>query len=278
MVVEPSVDSGVERILGLLWLFRKPNVVRAADEIEEAGYPDLAGEDSVGRRNFFNDRERLRDLGLELVDEGPGRYRMSGETEVDIKFTAEEREALAAAELAVGDPIDPGSEPRPQGVPVLLAAALSGHVVRFNYSGRQREVVPARLSLSSTGRWYVHGVSGDGATKTYRIDRIEGDVEVDRTQAKIVDSSDVAHPVLWNRDQAITATVRFAHEPSAEWVHLLGGGQAPNNPANEAWTFTTTNHRSFIRRLLAIGPSAQLLEPVGLLDQLRHELDGHRTV
>lgn len=278
MVGEPSVDSGVERILGLLWLFRQPNVVRTADQIEDAGYPDLSGEDSVGRKNFFNDRERLRDLGLELTEDGDRRYRMLGETEVDIKFAAEEREALAAAELAIGASPDTTSEPRPEGVPTLLAAALSGHLVRFAYSGKLREVVPARLSLSATGRWYVHGVSQDGASKTFRVDRIEGPVEVDRSRAKMVDSSDLAHPVLWNRDPAITATVRFAHEPSAEWVHLLGGGHAPDDPAKDPWTFTTTNHLSFVRRLLAIGPSAQLLGPVDLLDQLRLELDAHGRI
>ncbi len=48
-VPDVPVDPGVERLIGLLWLFRHQGRVRTNDEIEERGYPDLTGEDSVGR-------------------------------------------------------------------------------------------------------------------------------------------------------------------------------------------------------------------------------------
>ena len=59
-------DAGVERLLRLLWCFRHRNRTRTNVDIEACGYPDMLADGWTGRRNFFNDRERLTALGVSL--------------------------------------------------------------------------------------------------------------------------------------------------------------------------------------------------------------------
>ena len=100
-----GVDVGVERLLRLLWLFRRQGQTRTNDEIEDCGYNDLHAEGSVGRKNFFNDRERLKLLGIALEpSNNQTAWHVQGSLDdVTLVLTPQERDALTEARLLVAE-------------------------------------------------------------------------------------------------------------------------------------------------------------------------------
>lgn len=282
---EPRKDQGVERLLELLWLFRVPGAVRDDAQVEACGYPDVRREDSAGRRTFTNDRQRLAELGIELVQLPGHRWRVSETSDpTAFQLTPAERAALLEAEILLGG--DDGAAdtrpvaPIPAAVPVLLAACRGRHPVTFAYDGRARTVHPSLVTVSGTGFWYLQADDPTlGRMRTFRIDRITGEVTVDRERTVRVSAVPVGlHPTGWDVDEPVDAVVVFAHEPLPEWLAMLGPCERDDTGTagtERTWRWRTTNHAVFVARLLAIGPSARLVGPPQLRARLDEVLAAH---
>lgn len=300
-----SVDVGVERLLRLLWLFRHRNRSRTIAEVEQCGYPDLHAEGSTGRKNFFNDRARLEELGvtLEAVNDHAG-WAVTGDPgDVMLILTPAERDAITEARLLVAeDNTDSAdrtvpafrkgsrSQAVPAAVPMILAAISDRLPVRFRYGGHDRFIDPYRVAVTPTDRWYLLGIDRNlpsgTAERTFRIDRISV-LTVDRdgtVPACPADANWPLHPVAWGHGRSIVATVRFPHAPLPEWLAMLGGpdagsGEAPaetvsgrdNDPVD--MKFPVANHEAFVRRTLAIG--ATITGPAALVELARSTLHTH---
>ncbi len=79
-------------------------------------------------------------------------------------------------------------------LPVLFEASTSRAAARFRYSDRDRELDPYGL-LTRDGFWYVAGHDhGSGERRTYRVDRIQGEVTLGAPGAFVVPADfDLAH-------------------------------------------------------------------------------------
>ncbi|MFM7685431.1 MAG: helix-turn-helix transcriptional regulator [Actinomycetota bacterium] len=191
-----------ERVTNLIALLKNSRLPLTLEQIlNELGdqYPDGAAN---SRATFERDKAVLRELGVPvettvLTGEDAGRtaYRIDPRRYelADLDLTDDERQALqvAAAAWHVADTrfgmLKLGGEglrshsvaanvPELPVLPGLRQAAASRAEVSFTYSGRARRLWPYSLLLRD-GFWYVIGWDVDAAeVRTYRPDRIEGDV------------------------------------------------------------------------------------------------------
>ncbi|MFV0308032.1 MAG: helix-turn-helix transcriptional regulator [Desertimonas sp.] len=198
----------VERLTNLLALLletREPlTLVQIAGAL--AGqYPD---KDANRRAAFERDKAALRDIGVPietevLVGQHAGstgywidrdRYELA-----DLELDDDERRALQVAVATIrptagqdavwklgADALDAGSAPVTAfvpdiaGLPGLREAATRRATVRFDYRGKSRTLDPYGLLLRN-GFWYVVGRDHEhDEQRTYRVDRIERDVDVGR--------------------------------------------------------------------------------------------------
>ncbi len=167
-----------------------------------AGYPSEPG---ALRQAFERDKRTLREEGVPIAVE-----RIGGEDQVGYRILPEdyylpeldlepdEREALAfalaavrleggagafaAAKLSPAQGVDVGPVALLPALPALgvLQGALRDHaLVSFAYRGRAREVEGHGL-VFRLGAWYFVGADrcSKGAVRTFRVDRIEGEVGV----------------------------------------------------------------------------------------------------
>jgi predicted DNA-binding transcriptional regulator YafY len=125
------------------------------------------------------DRYELTDLHLE-----PDEMRAL-QVAVAAVRPAQGREALWKLGLdtidgdAAGDVAVTATVPDLPGLPALRDAAARRRRVSFGYHGKDRLLDPYGLLLR-TGFWYVVGHDHEhGAARTYRVDRIEGDVTIE---------------------------------------------------------------------------------------------------
>jgi proteasome accessory factor B len=197
--------SRAERLLNLLAFLLETRVPLTQDAIvrEVAGYPEGK---TAYRRAFERDKETLRNMGvpitIEPVPYGDGTevgYRVRPEEYYlpDLGLTPEESAALNVAVNAIslgsaaghgallklggltGAGVPPiASLPLVPTLPALFDAFRHRAVVEFEYRGERRRVEPWGLT-SRSGRWYVVGQDLDrDAIRSFRADRIAGDVTV----------------------------------------------------------------------------------------------------
>ncbi len=190
----------VERIGDLLaYLLHTPRPAHLYEILREVpGYPQ--GE-QASRQAFERDKRILRDEGIAVTvehdDDGPG-YRIRPEDYYlpDLGLSAEETLALNLAATAVrlggaggeealwklggvAAPAEPLVDlPSSPTLPALREAVRRRARVRLRYHGRNRTLEPVGL-LFRDGFWYVNARDeGQELVKNFRVDRIEGDVEV----------------------------------------------------------------------------------------------------
>lgn len=203
----------VERLTNLLALLLETRAPLTLVEIAgalEGMYP----ESPTARRGAFErDKAALRAIGVPIETEidrageeaGTSRYRIDrARYELqDLELTDEERRALQVAVAAtrggtgsaregllkLGAPMSGAVEAtqRPAVVAVLASsptlgllreAVASRALVRCVYRDRDREVEPYGLLLQD-GFWYLVGHDrGPGALRTFRVDRISGEVSL----------------------------------------------------------------------------------------------------
>jgi proteasome accessory factor C len=198
-----AISDRLERLTDLILVLLDTKQPLTLEAICRAvpGYPN----DANNRRQAFErDKRLLRDEGIPVVTEKVGGsdqpgYRIDRDAFYvrDLGLTDDEQSALNLAVAAV-DLGDLGSQgallkigtggiragapiaslsPTPALVP-LFAGLRSNSDVAIVYRGEKRHVVVGSLSFRG-GHWYLSGWDRTrDAPRTYRVDRIEGEVEV----------------------------------------------------------------------------------------------------
>jgi proteasome accessory factor B len=202
------VADRLERLLNLTAALLNASRPLRASELAELvpGYPDPSDK-ATFRRAFERDKESLREMGIPLdlvdvpgVDPPEQGYRIKRD-DYALRDPGLEPDELAAIHLAsaavqmeglpgteaiwkLGGAPAPASETTIAALPTipalvpLFAAVAQRSPVTFGYRGETRTLDPHRLSFAR-GRWYLDGFDHDrGATRQFRLDRIEGDVAV----------------------------------------------------------------------------------------------------
>lgn len=198
----------LERRVNLLALLLETSEPLSFEQIANELVGQYPEGEAARRGAFERDKAELRSLGVPIEQKvlegdraGATAYWIdrAGYELPDLGLTPDEREALQLAVAAVRVGGDTGglallklgagdvegeagplvaALPTLPALPVLFDANARRASVRFGYRGRQRSVDPYGL-LTRDGFWYVVGLEHEsGLRKTYRVDRIEGDVEV----------------------------------------------------------------------------------------------------
>jgi predicted DNA-binding transcriptional regulator YafY len=202
-----DVADRVERLTELVMLLLDAPATSFEDMVAGGLYPDT-GESS--RRAFERDKASLKDIGVPLQttwDEaahGTARYSIRPEDWfLDLDLDAAERLALHLAAAAVhldadwderalvhlgGDPGQPipvvADLPALDALPLLYDAMRQRALVGFCYRGRERSLAPHGVFYRN-GHWYLTADEA-GTVKVFRIDRIEGDVEIGTADAYVL--------------------------------------------------------------------------------------------
>ena len=198
------VPDPLERVTNLLALLLESRTPLTLQQISDQLGDWYAGNPTAVRASFERDKAMLRDIGVPIETEVLGgdqagqtayrldrdRYELRG-----LDLTDDERHALQVAVAAVRS--DVGQEgvwklggavggsapvraelPAMPALPVLRSASSDHLPVEITYHGTRRRIDPYGLLLR-TGFWYVIGFDHTrGEVRTFRVDRIEGDVSI----------------------------------------------------------------------------------------------------
>jgi predicted DNA-binding transcriptional regulator YafY len=293
------VSAKLERLLNLVAALLDTAVPLSAEQIQQRieSYPDSA---ASFRRAFERDKDDLREMGIPLrVEEIPGsdppltgyrisRREYSGQVP---ELTPDELAALHVASnlvrvggLAPDDALRklggavPGavapsepmvalpSDPR---LGPLFRAATELALVTFRYHGTDRTVEPYRLSFSR-GQWYLSGFDRTrDAERLFRLDRIEGDVEVGEPKAFRRPEAIGSDPRVraWELgDESIAARVRIDNDQALWAIHAAGPDSVVEtlDDGSVVLELTVRNRAAFRSFVLAFLEHAEVLEPAEL--------------
>lgn len=243
-----AVDA-LERITNLVALLletRSPLTLEQIANELRGQYPD--GEVAL-RGAFERDKSLLREIGVPIdsevlagSDAGKTAYRIDrrryelAELDLAPDETRALQMAVAAARLSAADfgllklgadaPVSGPvtvNVPDDPALPILREAAAHRAVASFRYRSTDRELQPYAVLLRE-GSWYVIGHDlGHGTVRTYRVDRIEGDVRVgpadafERPEGFDVRAAFPDDPKLLGDEPAQRALVRV-EATRAAWV------------------------------------------------------------
>jgi proteasome accessory factor B len=169
----------VERLTNLLALLleaREPLTLHVIAAELGGQYPDS---DQARRASFERDKAALREIGVEISSVTLGGDR-AGEmgywvdrATYELPDLGLEPDEVRALQVALAMVL-----PELEALPVLRQAVAERHPVEFRYSGDERVVEPWGVLLRD-GFWYLVGHDRmRAARRTFRIDRIEGEVSV----------------------------------------------------------------------------------------------------
>jgi proteasome accessory factor B len=288
----------LERLLNLTALLLAARLPVPAEQIQEQlDYPD---DQTAFRRAFERDKDELRSMGIPLrVERVPGRipevdgYRIPPD-EYALRDPGLSSAELAALHLAASAvqvegmpatggllklgglvPADAGdlgvsvaTLPADPNLSVLFAAVAARTTVRLHYRERDREVDPYRLEFLR-GRWYLtaHDHSR-GEERNFRLERIEGAVEVVPGPAfdppEPSAAADRARGV-WalGAEDVVTARVRI-EGPQAQWaMQHVGPDHVVSVEDDGAVTIElpVTNRSAFRSFVLGFLEHAEVLSP-----------------
>ncbi len=307
----------VERLTNLLALLletpRPLTLVEIAGEME-GQYPTAK---PTLRAAFERDKAALREIGVPIETEvltgsraGESGYRIDRARYelADLDLEADERRALQLALAAVrsssGSAITAGEQalwklggaqldagpavtanvPELPALPTLRHAAARRTVVTFIYRQRQRRVDPYGLMLRD-GFWYVLGRDhGHDELRTYRVDRIEGDVQI------VGDDGAFQRPVGFDPrdvfpadakqfgvagDKPVTARVRIAPERAALVEREVGSDRVVARRRNGSIEVTVpaSNAGAFASWVLGLAEHAEVLSPKPVRESLIARLE-----
>lgn len=287
--------DALERITNLVALLLETRAPITLEQIvnELAGqYP--AGE-SAARGAFERDKALLREIGVPIESEvlagsdaGKTAYRIDRRRYelADLELDADERQALqmavAAARLSEGQfgMLKLGAEgatagtvvtniPDVPALPALREASAHHAVASFRYHGTDRRLHPYSLLLRE-GFWYVigHDLTHE-SLRTYRVDRIEGEVEVGDSNAFVRPADfDPRHafpadPKLIGDEPAARALVRVDTSRSLAAVSDLGEESVVDRSVDGSVVVRVpcANLDAFRSWLFGLGVHAEVLEP-----------------
>jgi proteasome accessory factor B len=292
-----STASPIERITSLLALLLERRSALTLRQISQE-LRDMYPSGAVALRGAFErDKALLRDVGVPIETEVLGgdqagetayridraRYEMTG-----LRLDDDERRALQVAVAATRS--DAGQEgvwklggsvvqassvmanvPQLDSLPTLRQAVGAHHTVAFRYHDADRRVDPYGLLLRR-GFWYVIGHDhGHRERRTYRVDRIDGDVTID-TASTFRPPADFsaadafpADPKLLGDDDGRIASVAV-YGDVAELVGRELGDDAVDasvqaQPGRTVFSVPFSNIDAFRSWLLGLGVHAEVLGP-----------------
>lgn len=255
------------------WYQGSPVAVRAAFERDKAmlrdiGVPiemEVLGGDQAGQTAYRLDRDRFELRGLDLDDD----ERHAVQTAVAAVRSEVGQEGVWKLGGAVGGLSAVIAElPALPALPALRAASSDHTTVEISYHGTRRRLDPYGLLLRH-GLWYVVGLDAShDSVRTFRVDRIEGDVEVlagERFERPVGFDAGAAfpddpkaigegddHALVWI-DAAIAATVR-----RELGEHSIAGDRADGSVEVRV---PCSNLGAFRSWVLGLGVRAEVLGP-----------------
>jgi proteasome accessory factor B len=296
----------LERLLNLTALLLDAATPVPADQIRRdvPGYPE---ERVAFRRAFERDKDELRTMGVPLtVEKVPGTnppldgYRIPKDRYYlrDPELSPEELTALHLAASAVrveglpareglfklggaapGQP-DPdptvavAAIPSDRNLAVLFGATAERVPVELVYNGERRTIDPYRLEYQR-GRWYLSGYDHVRADeRSYRLDRIDGDVVRTDLPSFEPPTSDVPGVALapWQlgEDEPVRARLRIDAEQAPWAVQHVGPDNVVDEPGDGSVVveLPVTNRDAFRSFVLSFLDHAVLLHPPELRDDL----------
>jgi len=285
----------LERLTDLVLVLLRDQRPKSLREIasEVPGYPAQEGE--ARRQAFERDKRTLRDGGIEVTTvpiDGPEQigYVIRPEDYYlpDLELAPDEQAALnlAVAAVHLGDPsgrdalwrlgLPASAGARPvadlpalPALPVLHDALRSHATVRFDYRGEQRRVDPALLRFHG-GWWYLVGHDLErGAPRTFRVDRMEGDVSAGSPGSAVLPEGfdpDAALPdVPWRMGDGAPVTVEVLVDSTlaALVVDEVGDGARASRRPDGAVVLRleVTNAAALRSWVLELGEHAEILGP-----------------
>ncbi len=294
----------LERLLNLTALLLDADRPLTAEQIQrQLDYPE---DRTAFRRAFERDKDELRTMGIPLrVERVPGvlpevdGYRIPREEYAlrDPGLTTEELAALHLAASAVQVEGLPATEgllklgglvtdgTRDLGVHVaplpadpnlarLFGAVSSRTPVQLSYHGEERTIDPYRLEFQR-GRWYLTGYDHlREEERNYRLDRIEGDVEL--TDGEGFEPPATAVPGrargAWElgAEEPVRARIRVDGPPASWVVQHVGPDHVVDQEADGSVVLElpVTNRAAFRSFVLSFLEHAEVLDP----PELRAEL------
>ncbi|HUR17961.1 MAG TPA: WYL domain-containing protein [Acidimicrobiales bacterium] len=301
-----SADARFERVTNLVtFLLHTRLPASLVDVVEQVpGYPP--GE-HARRQAFERDKRVLRQEGVPLTEEG-GRYRIRPQDYYlpELDLSPDERVALNVAVAAVSispehglsairklggaevgeHPSSSGSAVRADArlvdlpvlpaLPVLHAAIRDRAVVRFSYRSGSRRVEPYGL-LFRDGHWYLAGGDlGRDALRNFRVDRIEGTVEIEtpgtfQPPASFnLQEALARQPWLLGGEDVVTASVVVDGVLAGKVGSELGEEAVREHrpDGSTVFAFPVTNRSAFRSWLLGLAHHAEVLEPAELRDEV----------
>jgi len=198
------VPDPLERVTNLLALLLESRVPLTLQQIADQLGDWYAGNAAAVRASFERDKAMLRDIGVPIETEvlsgdqaGQTAYRLDRDRYElrGLELDDDERHALQVAVAAVrsdvgqegvwklGGAVGSGAPvradlPAMAALPVLRSASSQHVAVELSYHGTRRRLDPYGLLLRN-GFWYVIGFDHvREEVRTFRVDRIEGDVAV----------------------------------------------------------------------------------------------------
>ncbi len=298
----------LERLTNLVATLLDTRRPLTLEEIVELvpGYPD----DKVAyRRQFERDKETLRGIGipvrLESVDDlGPEQgYRILPDEYYlpVLDLTPDEQAALHVAVTAVrleGGPAPAealwklgGREgeaanalaalPTVTALPALFDAYRSRTPVTFKYRGELRHVDPWGI-LFRRGHWYVLGHDHDrGDRRSFRVDRIEGDVEIAPAQtfeppANLKPGALLRdEPWRYGDEEIVSARVAVDAMQAAAVVEQVGEDAVVErrDDGSVVVQLSVTNTEAFRSFVLGLLDAAEVVAPPELRDEMRAWLE-----
>lgn len=158
---------------------------RAAFERDKAALRDIgvpieqqivSGGDHAGQTRYWIDRDRYELRGLDLDEDETRALQVAIAATRPGSTTGQEALWKIGGGLLDGGSAVAAVVPDLPSLPVLREAIVSGHAVEFRYHDVDRRVDPWGVLLQS-GFWYLVGYDhGRGDRRTFRIDRIDGEV------------------------------------------------------------------------------------------------------
>lgn len=160
-------------------------------------------------------------------------------------------------------------------LPLVHQAITARHRLRFMYSSRIRVLAPFGL-LARHGKWYIVGEDSDiGAERTFRLDRVEGAIEVlDETKFERPSDFDVRSSfpsdpkVLPGAIDVGTDVARVRVDPSDVGVVISQYGQdaliSRTKDGSGMFDIPCANVEAFRHWLLGFVDRAEVVEPVAL--------------
>jgi proteasome accessory factor B len=294
----------IERLLDLIAALLHTERPLTAEQLHERipGYPP---EKDSFKRAFERDKKDLRDMGVPLriepiagampPEEGyridPAEYYLP-----DPGLDADELAAIHLAASAVrlegasatpglaklGAPL--GGDDTPSTIATLPAAphlstvfdaVASRRRLAFRYGDKDRRVDPFRLQ-HQRGRWYLQGHDhGAGEARSFRLDRVVGDVEVGEPGSAEIDLDPADNPLTldgWalGDDEPVDARVRIAAAQARVAVTQVGTAVEAKwgDDGSVVLTLPVRRPEGFRSFVLGFLDDAEVLEPPELRDDL----------